>query len=70
MVYTQLKMKRVGDYMASLECWNCNKMFAYDKRDNLTVVASSEYKELPFEDSVEIDMKCPRCKKHNIITAK
>jgi rubredoxin len=45
-------------------------MFAYDKNDNLNIVPSSEFEHLPFEENIEIDWRCPRCKKHNIITIK
>lgn len=57
--------------MSSLECSNeaCKKMLAYDKNDNLLVVASSNCEEMN-EEMVMIDCKCSRCKRHNIIVLK
>lgn len=59
--------------MASVECSNevCKKMIGYDKNDNITVVASSNYiKQEDDKEALLIDCKCPRCKRHNYIMFK
>lgn len=57
--------------MASIECSNdkCKKMLGYDQGNNIQVVASSILLDNEQFD-IKIDIKCPRCKRHNYLTRK
>jgi hypothetical protein len=54
--------------MASLECTNieCKKMLGYDPKNNVQVIASSMY-DGDLVETVKIDTRCPRCKRHNFL---
>ena len=52
--------------MSALECFGCSKLFSFDELNNLKTTPSSKFTKSE-DTKVQIDMKCPRCKKHTII---